>query len=608
MRRVQPASTSVDLSSQPQSMSNNGARSAQRRLRCAVYTRKSTDEGLDQEFNSLDAQREACASFVASQTSLGWKLVPERYDDGGLSGGTMDRPALQRLLHDIRGNRIDVIVVYKIDRLTRSLADFAKMVEVFDDNETSFVSVTQQFNTTTSMGRLTLNVLLSFAQFEREVTAERIRDKIAASRKKGMWMGGTVPLGYQVQDRRLVIKEPEARFVRNLFRRYLELQSVPRLARQISQEVAAVITCGQSSRLERYASNGISSGVLYGLLANPVYIGKARHKGEVYDGEHEPLIDEELFLAVQKQLADGTHRTKGRATCGNAHLLTGILFDDAGDRMAPTHGKAHGKRYLYYVSRRIRRTPDAASDGWRISAHEIEKVICNQAAAFLRNESLIAGWVEQCGSTNRTQLGLQRAHELAQSMEEWSDTDRRREVLNLMFRSISLSTSAIRFEVNSSRIVHRLIEKTNTHDDPTSEDEPTSIEVPITLRRRANGLRIVISSPYTQPEPDQTLVDLVARAHVFLSRLTGASAISTSRIAERFGMDRADVGRILPLAFLSPAALEAILTGRQPLSLNALSLPAPIFLRSGLSKKHPFCNIGNSPVTPSASPFLLSPI
>jgi len=263
-----------------------------RRLRCAVYTRKSTEEGLDQEFNSLDAQREACVAFIASQASLGWKLVPDHYDDGGISGGTLERPAIQRLLQDIRDRQVDVVVVYKIDRLTRSLTDFSRIVEIFDAASVSFVSVTQQFNTTTSMGRLTLNVLLSFAQFEREVTAERIRDKIAASKKKGMWMGGTVSLGYQVRDRKLIIKEPEAGFVRSLFDRYLQLRSAPAL----SAELARKATQTQLMPGPYPSTDGtptythpIRSATLYKMLSNPIYVGKLRHRQNIYDGEHLPI-------------------------------------------------------------------------------------------------------------------------------------------------------------------------------------------------------------------------------------------------------------------------------------------------------------------------------
>ena len=550
------------------SRSNPANRPSQPRLRCAVYTRKSTEEGLDQEFNSLDSQREACASFITSQVGLGWKLVPDRYDDGGISGGTMERPALQRLLQDIRDRKVDVVVVYKIDRLTRSLPDFAKIVEVFDDNSVSFVSVTQQFNTTTSMGRLTLNVLLSFAQFEREVTAERIRDKIAASRKKGMWMGGTVPLGYRVKDRKLLINEPEASFVRGLFRRYVELKSVPKLAKEVSREAASASHPQASGSIcDRYRVRPMFPGMLYKLLVNPLYIGKVRHKGEIYDGEHEPLIDVELFDAVHKQLALGAPVPKGTAMHRDTHLLTGILFDDTGDRMSPTHGKANGRRYRYYVSSRVRKSEDAVAGSWRIPAQEMEKVVRGEAIRILQDRSLIAGWIERHASAGQIQHGMAQADSFASSLSEHERTDHQRATFAMMFRSINLSTSSIRFDVKRREIVGALLDD-DIADQTTCSDDVVTIDLPIMLRRRGNGMRIVIGSPYVQTEPDPSLVDLIARAHIYLDKLIGPSAMNTTKIAEAFNVDRADVGRILPLAFLSPKMLIAILEGRQPASLT----------------------------------------
>jgi site-specific DNA recombinase len=296
------------------------------KLRCAVYTRKSSEEGLDQEFNSLDAQREACVAYIASQVGLGWKLIPDRYDDGGISGGTMERPALQRLLQDIRDRRVDVVVVYKIDRLTRSLIDFSRIVETFDANGVSFVSVTQAFNTTSSMGRLTLNVLLSFAQFESEVTAERIRDKIAASRKKGMWMGGRVPFGYEVKDRKLVINEEDARHVRHIFERYLHLKSVLALTDEVNR-----------AKIKRSSETDAPEwirGKIYYLLANQVYVGKVRHHDRHFEGDHEAIIDAQQFDEVQKLLTiQAPRRTRSSSNAADLHLLTGTLFDETGDRL-----------------------------------------------------------------------------------------------------------------------------------------------------------------------------------------------------------------------------------------------------------------------------------
>ena len=542
--------------------------SSQPRFRCAVYTRKSTEEGLDQEFNSLDAQREACAAFITSQVGLGWQLVADRYDDGGISGGTMERPALQRLLQDIRDRKVDVVVVYKIDRLTRSLADFAKIVEVFDGHSVSFVSVTQQFNTTTSMGRLTLNVLLSFAQFEREVTAERIRDKIAASRRKGMWMGGNVPLGYRVQDRKLVINEPEASFVRGLFSRYLDLKSVPHLAREVSRQAEGTMEpTAPQSICDRYATRPMFHGMLYKLLVNPIYIGKVRHKGAIHDGEHEPLVDADLFEAVRRQLALGAPVAKGTSPQRDRHLLTGLLFDDTGDAMSPTHGQANGRRYRYYVSSKVRKSAGSVPDSWRLPAPEIERIVREQAVRILQNRPLITSWIERHATADLIQRGLVHADALVPSLSDHEHIDRQRATIGLLFRSITVSINSIRFEVNTTAVLDQLLDEGLVRRSSEADDIVT-IELPIVLRRRGNGMRIVIDSPYVQPEPDPSLVDLIARAHIYLDRLTGPSPMNTTSIAETFGVDRADVGRIVPLAFLSPKMLEAILSGRQPPSLT----------------------------------------
>ena len=330
-----------------------GAKNGRRqRLRCAIYTRKSTEEGLEQDFNSLDAQREACEAFIASQKHEGWVALPTHYDDGGYSGGTLERPALQRLLDDIRGSKVDVVVVYKIDRLTRSLLDFAKIVEVFDAHGVSFVSVTQAFNTATSMGRLTLNVLLSFAQFEREVTGERIRDKIAASKKKGMWMGGYPPLGYDVKDRKLVVNEAEAETVRYIFRRYQELGSVRLLKEHL--DAAGIVSKHRIAPDGRpYGGKPIARGALYHMLQNRIYRGEIVHKNQAYPGEHAPIIDDDLWQKVQTTLA--ANRVDRGAGKGNHHLslLAGLIYDAHGELMTPSHAVKKGVRYRYYVSKSL---------------------------------------------------------------------------------------------------------------------------------------------------------------------------------------------------------------------------------------------------------------
>lgn len=319
-------------------------------LRCAIYTRKSSEEGLEQDFNSLHAQREACEAYVKSQTGEGWVCLKAKYDDGGISGGTMERPALKALLADVAAGRVDVVVVYKVDRLTRSLTDFAKIVEVFDKRQVSFVSITQSFNTTSSMGRLTLNVLLSFAQFEREVTGERIRDKIAASKKKGLWMGGLPPLGYEPDGRTLKIVETEAALVRHIFERYLVLGSVHLLADELKAE-------GHRSKAwttkagKQMGGFELRRGALYHLLQNPVYIGAISHHGAVHAGQHPPIIDAALWEQVRNALAAApARRRNGRANPPHFPLV-GKLFDRDGLPMSPsTTRNRHGKRYRYYVS------------------------------------------------------------------------------------------------------------------------------------------------------------------------------------------------------------------------------------------------------------------
>jgi site-specific DNA recombinase len=353
-------------------------------VRCAIYTRVSTDHGLDQEFNSLDAQYDAASAYIKSQAHAGWTLNRSRYDDGGYSGGSTDRPDLQRLLDDIRTRKIDVIVVYKVDRLTRSLADFAKLVELFDAHGVSFVSVTQQFNTTTSMGRLTLNVLLSFAQFEREVTSERIRDKIAASKRKGLWVGGTLPLGYEMKDGKIAIVEEEGELVRSIFRRYLELGSVNELLRDLRERNIRTKTRLLSTGATR---GGIpfGRGALYYLLGNHFYIGEVKYKNEILPGEQPAIMDRALFDAVRQKSHDQwSHRTIVRNK--SDHLLTGLLFDNAGHRMVPTHATKAGVRYRYYVSTPFlhgeAKTASAGSVS-RVPAVDIEEAIVKSLKAHL---------------------------------------------------------------------------------------------------------------------------------------------------------------------------------------------------------------------------------
>jgi site-specific DNA recombinase len=363
-----------------------------RKRRCAVYTRKSSEEGLAQEFNSLDAQRESCEAYVASQRSEGWVPVHDRYDDGGISGGTLERPGLQRLLADIEDGLVDVVVVYKIDRLSRSLMDFSRLVEVFDRNAVTFVSVTQSFNTTTSMGRLTLNILLSFAQFERELTGERIRDKVRASRMKGMWMGGNPPLGYGVRDRKLVIEQADAAEVRWIFARFLETGSGTLLVRELH---ARGITTRKGA--------AIGKGFLYRLLNNRAYVGEAVHKGESYPGEHEGIIDRDTWDKVHAILTESPRKRAANTRAQTPALLKGLLWGPDGAAFSPTHTRKGGRLYRYYVSQTLLRHGAGTCPVGRVPAGEIEAAVIGQLRAVFRQPEIVAG---TCRAAREHEIGM----------------------------------------------------------------------------------------------------------------------------------------------------------------------------------------------------------
>jgi DNA invertase Pin-like site-specific DNA recombinase len=381
-----------------------------RKLRCAVYTRKSSEEGLEQEFNSLDAQREACEAYVVSQKPEGWVLVPDRYDDGGFSGGTLERPALRRLSADMEARKVDVVVVYKIDRLSRSLMDFARLVEVFDRNEVTFVSVTQSFNTTTSMGRLTLNILLSFAQFEREVIGERIRDKFAASRRKGMWMGGWAPLGYDIKDRKLIVNEPEARLVQSMFKRFSRAMQPQILVEQLSKEGAL-------------NKNGkpVDKGYLYRILHNRVYLGEAVHKGTPYPGEHQAIIEQGLWDRVHDLIAATPSARKKRPLGRTPAVLKGLIFGPTGAAMTPAHTRRGGRLYRYYTSIDSIRTGACASPIRRIPAAQIEDVVLTQIKALLQSPEIIVATWRAAKKTAKSLTERQVADELRRFDDLWAE-------------------------------------------------------------------------------------------------------------------------------------------------------------------------------------------
>jgi len=485
------------------------------RVRCAVYTRKSTEDGLEQEFNSLHAQREACEAFILSQASLGWTLVPDHYDDGGVSGGTMERPALQRLLADITDGKVDVVVVYKIDRLTRSLSDFARIVEVFDAADASFVSVTQQFNTTTSMGRLTLNVLLSFAQFEREVTAERIRDKIAASKQKGMWMGGGVPLGYRVQNRKLLADEQEAAIVRYLFARYLELRSV----RLLAVEATARGYPMRSAKARRGSEGEIEArneragagptrtfgrGPLYYLLSNPIYIGKVRHCGKIYEGDHAAIIDDQTFAAVQSLLRDQAPRTTAAARITDIHLLTGLIYDEQGERLRPVHTRRGNRRYRYYVSKvTVEERVPQARRGWRLAAAELERIVDEELDRLFADDRLLADQLQHMLDADQLASAMAGAPAL-KARYQAAPPDERRRILGRLLQRIELHPGELVLYVNRNNLAAELTGDGSVQPNPP-DAQTLELRCRFGLRRRGNETRLVISDPpHAKRKPDRT--------------------------------------------------------------------------------------------------------
>ncbi|WP_333826255.1 recombinase family protein [Pinisolibacter sp.] len=560
-------------------------------IRCAVYTRKSSEEGLEQSFNSLDAQREACEAYVASQKSEGWVVLPQMYDDGGISGGTMERPALKRLLADIEAGLIDTVVVYKVDRLTRSLGDFAKIVEVFDAASVSFVSVTQSFNTTTSMGRLTLNMLLSFAQFEREVTGERIRDKIAASKAKGMWMGGRPPLGYEVKERKLEIVAAEAETVRHIFTRYAEVGSVLDLRDELA--AAGIAAKRHVSVAGNVAGGGpFGRGALYHLLQNRLYRGEISHKGMIHPGRHEAIVDQDLWDQVQAVLAENRVERAVRSDAASPSLLAGLVRDEDRIPLTPTHANKKGRRYRYYVSHDLiagRKSPvDQAdhepkrrrSSARRIPATDLEGIVEGRIVAFLGDATAIDAVIAPRAKDveERRQL-VERIGELAKSWPTLAPAEKTTivhrlvkaivvttDTVNITLRVEAVRASACRHPDRIAAPVHR--NGRSRHDD---DGETIELTVPATLKRVGMESRHLVEAPENRAsrKPDHSLLRLLARAHRFRDLILRGDGRSIAELAEESGVGRPYVSRIVRLGFLAPDITSAILEGRQPIELSA---------------------------------------
>ena len=524
-------------------------------LRCAIYTRKSSEEGLEQDFNSLHAQREACESFILSQKHEGWNLIKAEYDDGGISGGTMERPALQRLLADISNRLVDIIVVYKVDRLTRSLADFARMVELFDAQGVSFVSVTQQFNTTSSMGRLTLNVLLSFAQFEREVTGERIRDKIKASKQKGIWMGGNVPLGYDVKERKLIINDTEADTVRHIFSRYLELGSVLRLKGELDRN--RIHTKKRDSN-SRPGGKRFSRGGLYHILTNPIYIGRLTHKDQIHDGLHEGIVAPDDWKQVQAMLQLHANLPGRKSKHFPKNLLIGKLFDENGDPLSTNQANKQGKHYRYYISKRLKETTvGMPKHGWRVPAQQLEDLVARIAQEELKNESALAEILNNAAVAPHLIPGaLKAANDIALQIAIES---RPADLFHECVQRVDLSPNGITVTLSLASIVST-VEGT----------APLTIThtVPLEIKRRGIEMRLVMSPHNLAPTRiDPTLVKTIARAYCWFNDLATGQAASITEIAQREGVGKSYVGDILKLAFLPPILVEQIVAGKQPANM-----------------------------------------
>ncbi len=536
--------------------------SPRRKIRCAIYTRKSSEDGLDQDFNSLDAQYEACAAYVASQRHEGWTLLSGRYDDGGLSGGTLERPALQRLLEEIDAGRIDMVVVYKIDRLTRSLADFSKLVDRLEQANCSFVSVTQAFNTSSSMGRLTLNVLLSFAQFEREVTAERIRDKIAASKKKGLWMGGNLPLGYDrhpdPKARTLVVNEEEARTVRHLFGLYDELGCLRKVEERATAEDL------RSKRVVRTDGSvkgdcPLSRGQIYYLLRNPVYLGKIRHKDKIWDGQHPAIIDQDIWDRVQEKMRQASNRSRARGdsdarqhSTDPGAWLTGLLYDETGDRLTPTHTTRKGRRLRYYISNRLISGGKDIS-GWRLPGPALEHAVMDVIVRHLQDAAAAHQVLAQpeAGSAEAVQTSV--ADLVTRLLGHGC------QIGAALLAKAKLARGQIDLEFNPKTLASALgIAADHLHPDLTH------VTASFDLCRRGVEAKVIAGD--MAPQPDPHLRSMLIRAHGWARDLK--AGVQLMEIARRESVPDAFIRTRAQLAFLSPKIQTAILDGSQPPELT----------------------------------------
>ena len=521
-------------------------------IRCAIYTRKSSDEGLEQEFNSLDAQRVAAEAYIQSQIHEGWQIMPERYDDGGYSGGNLKRPALETLIADIEAGKVNTVVVYKVDRLSRSLHDFAKLVELFDKHDVTFVSVTQAFNTTNSMGRLTLNILLSFAQFEREVTGERIRDKFAASKKKGLWMGGPVPLGYDVVNRKLVVNKAEVAQVEYIYKKYLELKSIEKVLHHITLKGYI------NKRGNTYTKHSLRT-----ILTSVLYIGKMSHKGEIFDGEQESILDKSLWEAVQEQLKQNTLNEAGKKNDAHEHLLKGKVFDELGNVYVTTYTSKKARRHYYYLNKVTRN---------RVNAKALHETIL----FALENDSTLIKSIDLAGLTKE-----EVHHRYKQNLE------------SIAKQSVDkIVVHDKKFSIFADRVKVEAIIQGKSIDKPA---EPNLHEMSIDMLFKSyEGRKCILLNGHQVSHKDvdvkrhENMVRLIVQAFQLNEEFQKSKFSTIKEFAEKIDMDRTYLGDLLKLRFLAPEIITIIFKGQSPIHLNASKLMRTKFPRCWKQQKEVF--------------------
>jgi DNA invertase Pin-like site-specific DNA recombinase len=535
--------------------------------RCAIYTRKSSEEGLEQSFNSLHAQREACEAYILSQKHEGWQVLSSPYDDGGFSGGNIERPGLKKLLADISAGKVDTVVVYKVDRLTRSLSDFARIVESFDKQGVTFVSVTQQFNTTSSMGRLTLNVLLSFAQFEREVTGERIRDKVAASKMKGMWMGGPVPLGYDLSNRQLIINPAEAETVRMIFARYLVLRSVTDL--QTELESSGIRTKRRVTSSGREVGGFVlGRGTLYHLLSNPLYIGKIAHQGKLYDGMHEAIVDGATWDRSRELLRANTVKRRRSKNLPSGRMLHGRLASQDGRLYTPTHSAKGGRRYFYYTLVGAVGT-ESTKSARRLPAAEIEARVVDAVGSFLEDSVNIVGHFSGLSIPGARMLASAATHR-STLLKEGVEQDRA-QLITRIISIVVVQTDALEIHISKGALGAELL-------GPGKEgfEGEIALRAPCHFAKRGNEVRLILESGAQQFSPNSTVVRAVAQAKTWYEWIIKGEVFTMRQLARRTGLHRKYVSRLLDLAVLSPDVTDAIFRGEHHPSLTIEQLTATL--------------------------------